>query len=85
MTECTILGGKFTSAGGAGRQGHIPDVTKAEAMSPFFHGRAMDGFQAKRIIDNWIGVYSSERPCTALDKRRPDTAYFSKTGTRKAA
>ncbi len=35
-----------------------------------------DGFQAKRIIDNWIGFYTSERPHTALDKRTPDTAYF---------
>ena len=31
-----------------------------------------DGFQAERIIDNWIGFYNSERPHTALDKRTPD-------------
>ena len=39
-----------------------------------------DGFQAKRIIDNWIEFYNSERPHTALDKRTPDIAYF---GTRR--
>jgi len=38
--------------------------------------RAMDGFQAKRIIDNWTGFYSSARPHTALDNRTPNTAYF---------
>jgi putative transposase len=44
-----------------------------------------DGFQAKRIIDDWIGFYNSERPHTALDKRTPDTAYFTQSEIRKAA
>ncbi|QCO58128.1 transposase (plasmid) [Pseudorhodobacter turbinis] len=44
-----------------------------------------DGFQAKRIIDDWIGFYNSERPHTALDKRTPDTAYFGQTEALKAA
>jgi putative transposase len=44
-----------------------------------------DGFQAKRIIDDWIGFYNSERPHTALDKRTPDAAYFDQSETRKAA
>ena len=44
-----------------------------------------DGFQAKRIIDNWIGFYNSERPHTALDKRTPDIAYFGQAEIRKAA
>jgi putative transposase len=44
-----------------------------------------DGFQAKRIIDDWIGFYNSERPHTALDKRPPDTAYFGQTEALKAA
>jgi len=44
-----------------------------------------DGFQAKRIIDNWIGFYNSERPHTALDKRTPDIAYFGNAETQKAA
>lgn len=29
-----------------------------------------DRFQAKRVIDEWLGFY------TALDKRTPDDAYF---------
>ena len=33
-----------------------------------------DSFQAKQIIDDWIGFYNSERPHTALDKRTPDAA-----------
>jgi putative transposase len=44
-----------------------------------------DGFQAKRIIDTWIGFYNAERPHTALDKRTPDIAYFGNTETRKVA
>jgi hypothetical protein len=45
----------------------------------------IDGFQAKRIIDNWIVFYNSERPHTALDKRTPDIAYFGHAEIRKAA
>jgi putative transposase len=44
-----------------------------------------DGFQAKRIIDDWIGFYNAERPHTALDKRTPDIAYFTQAEMRKAA
>ena len=44
-----------------------------------------DGFQAKRIIDNWIKCSNSERPHTALDKRTPDIAYFGHAEIRKAA
>jgi putative transposase len=44
-----------------------------------------DGFQAKRIIDNWIGFYNSERPHTALDKRTPDIAYLGNVETLKVA
>lgn len=38
-----------------------------------------DGFQAKRIIDSWIGFYNAERPHTALEKQTPDGAYFGAT------
>ena len=44
-----------------------------------------NGFQAKRIIDDWIGFYNAERPHTALDKRTPDAACFEQSETRKAA
>ena len=44
-----------------------------------------DGFQVKKIIDNWIEFYNSERPHTALDKRTSDIAYFVNAETRKAA
>jgi putative transposase len=44
-----------------------------------------DGFQTKRIIDDWIGFYNSERPHTALDKRTPDIAYFTHAAIRKVA
>jgi putative transposase len=44
-----------------------------------------DGFQAKRIIDTWIGFYNSERPHTALVKRTPDIAYSGHAEIQKAA
>lgn len=44
-----------------------------------------DGFQAKRVIKDWIGFYNSERPHTALDKRSPDDAFFDLERTQKAA
>ncbi|HAB37838.1 MAG TPA: hypothetical protein DCE52_07590 [Rhodobacteraceae bacterium] len=44
-----------------------------------------DVFRAKRIIDDWIGFYNSERPHTALDKRTADATYFDQTEIRKAA
>ena len=44
-----------------------------------------DGFQAKQIIDDWIGFYNSERPHTALEKQTPDKAYFGEVLIRKAA
>ena len=44
-----------------------------------------DGFQAIRVIKDWIGFYNSERPHTALDKRSPDGAFFDTERTQKAA
>ena len=44
-----------------------------------------DGFQAKRVIKEWITFYNTERPHTALDKRSPDDALFDTERTQKAA
>ncbi|MEP1766303.1 MAG: integrase core domain-containing protein [Sulfitobacter sp.] len=44
-----------------------------------------DGFQAKRVIKDWINCYNTERPHSALDKRSPDEAFFDKEQTQKAA
>jgi putative transposase len=35
-------------------------------------------FQAKRIIDDWVGFYNSELPHTAPTKRALDTAHFTR-------
>ena len=37
-----------------------------------------DGFQAKRVIKDWISFYNTERPHTALDERSPDDAFFDR-------
>ena len=44
-----------------------------------------DGFVAKRVIDEWITFYNTDRPHTALDKRTPDEAYFDGKAMMKAA
>jgi putative transposase len=44
-----------------------------------------DGFQAKRVIKDWISFYNSERPHTALEKRTPDNAFFDAERNQKAA
>ena len=54
---------------------YTPVSMNAEAI--YLH-EITDGFQEKRIIDNWIGFYNSERPRTVLDKRTPDIAEIRK-------
>jgi putative transposase len=44
-----------------------------------------DGFQAKRVIKDWVRFYNTERPHTALDKRTPDDAFFDTERPQKAA
>jgi putative transposase len=44
-----------------------------------------DGFQAKRVIKDWIEFYNTERPHTALDKRSPNDAFFNAERNQKAA
>jgi len=44
-----------------------------------------DGFQAERVIKDWISFYNTERPHTALDKRPPDDAFFTTERSQKAA
>ena len=55
---------------------------KQEAV--YLH-KITDGFQAKRIIDDRIGFYNSERPHTALDKQTPDIGFYNQAEIPKAA
>ena len=47
--------------------------------------RNYDGFQAKRVIHEWIKFYNSDRPHSALDKGTPDTACLTQAEIRKTA
>ena len=47
---------------------------KYEAV--YLHDLA-DGFQARRVIDEWVGFYNIERPHSALDGQSPAEAYHS--------
>jgi putative transposase len=44
-----------------------------------------DFFQAKRMIDSWIGFDNAERPHTALEKQTPDDACFDAIQMNQAA
>jgi len=44
-----------------------------------------DGFQARRIVKNWMAFYNTERPHSALDRRTPDEAYWTGLEEQKAA
>ena len=47
---------------------------KYEAV--YLHDLA-DGFQARRVIDEWVGFYNTERPHSALDGQSPAETYHS--------
>ncbi len=38
-------------------------------------GEIRDGFQARRVIKNWMTFYNTRRPYSALDRLTPDDAY----------
>lgn len=44
-----------------------------------------DGFQARRVISNWMTFYNTERPHSALDRLSPDDAYWDRLEQAKAA
>ena len=43
------------------------------------------GFQARRVVKDWMAFYSTERPHSALDRRTPDEAYWNGLESQKAA
>jgi putative transposase len=61
---------------------HLWRSLKQEAV--YLH-EITNGFEAKRIIDNWIKFYNSQRPHTAFDKQTPNIACFCHTEIQKAA
>ncbi len=44
-----------------------------------------DGFQARRVIKDWMTFYNTERPHSALDRLTPDAAYWAGFEEQKAA
>lgn len=44
-----------------------------------------DGFQARRVIKNWMVFYNSERPHSALDRQTPGHAYWAGLEQQKLA
>ncbi|MCO4849075.1 MAG: integrase core domain-containing protein [Yoonia sp.] len=53
-------------------------------QEPDYLHEIINGFQAKPTIKTVIGFYNAERPHTALDKRRPDTAHIAPSGDTKS-
>ena len=44
-----------------------------------------DGFQARRVIKDWIAFYNTERPHSALDRLTRDDAFWAGLEEQKAA
>lgn len=44
-----------------------------------------DGFQALRVVKNWMAFCNTERPDSALDRRTPGAAYWAGSEEQKAA
>ncbi|MEP2715624.1 integrase core domain-containing protein [Pseudophaeobacter sp.] len=44
-----------------------------------------DGFQARRVITNWMTFYNSERPHSSLEHRTPKEAYWQGRDQKLAA
>ncbi|MEZ5985235.1 MAG: IS3 family transposase [Hyphomonas sp.] len=44
-----------------------------------------DGFQARRVIKDWMTFYNTKRPHSALDRQTPDDAYWVGLEQQKAA
>lgn len=44
-----------------------------------------DGFQAQRVIQEWIGFYNAERPHSALEYQTPREAYWGEENQKQAA
>ncbi|WP_299590146.1 integrase core domain-containing protein [uncultured Tateyamaria sp.] len=42
------------------------------------------GFQARRVIKDWIAFYNTERPHSALERLAPDDAYWAGLNEQKA-
>ena len=51
---------------------------KYEAV--YLHDLA-DGFEARRVIDEWVGFYNTERPHSALDGQPPAEAYHRRSNS----
>lgn len=44
-----------------------------------------DGFQARRVVKDWMVFYNVKRPHSALDRRTPNDACGADLGEQKAA
>jgi putative transposase len=44
-----------------------------------------DGFQARRMIGDWMAFYNTERPNSALERQTPDEAYWGLEAEKTAA
>ena len=57
-------------------QAHVrDDEANTRKQLPLVMLELTDGFEARRLIDEWIGFYNTERPHSALDGKTPAEAY----------
>ena len=63
----------------------IERLSRSMKQEAIYLEEISDGFQARRIVKNWMAFYNTERPHSALDRRTPDEAYWTGSKDQKAA
>lgn len=50
---------------------------RSQKQEAIYLEEIQDGFQARRVIKDWINFYNTKRPHSALDRLTPDDAYWA--------
>jgi len=53
-----------------------PEIREGKKAKTPYLTELQDGFQAQRVIQEWIGFYNTERPHSALEHLTPIEAYW---------
>lgn len=83
----TEAGVRFSMDGGGRYLDNIfiERLSRSMKQEAIYLEEISDGFQARRIVKNWMAFYNTERPHSALDRRTPDEAYWTGSKDQKAA
>ncbi|QFT94250.1 hypothetical protein FIU86_15470 [Roseovarius sp. THAF9] len=52
----------------------IERLSRSPEQEAIYLEETTDGFQARKLVKDWMTFYNTERPHSALDRRTPDDA-----------